>query len=135
MISHSTKGFGRIVPSLVRGTILCVQQYRDEDALPFEADTSFYRHSSVLKHGTRKGMCAEGVKKCENYVLICVSQWMFPDTASFKGYIFECDGSDMNSKMEEYAQLDLMLFLPHHHVGDLKINGTAKFPYLLKLRG
>ena len=88
--------------------------YRDEDALPFVSDTGHYQHPSALKRGARKGSCSEGVKeRKDNPVLIRVSQWMFPDTASFKCNIFECTDSEMNSKMEEYAQLVLTLFLPH----------------------
>ena len=108
--------------------------YREKEAVPFLADTGFYQHPSVLKRGGRNGTCAEGVKERADSVLIRVSQWMFPDTASFKCNIFECDESQMNSKMEEYAQLVLTLFLPHRHIGDLKPAGSSKYPYVMKLR-
>ena len=103
------------------------------ECYPFESDTGHSKHPSVLKSGKRKGQCSQGVKDQEEPVLIRVSQWMFPDTAAFKGNIFECDETGMNSHMEQYAQLVLTLFLPHRHVGDLQAVNTDKFPYLLKL--
>ena len=107
---------------------------KNEDIIPFLADTGHYRHPSARKRGKTKGKCAQGLIEREEYGLLRVSQWMFPDTASFKGNILFCAPEDINSKMEEYAQLVLSLFLPHRHEGELKSVGDTRFPYVYKLR-
>ena len=100
---------------------------------PFEPNTGHYKHPSVLKSGPRKHKCAKGLQLRDCPVLPKVSQWMFPDTADFKGDIRTCDETMMNSKMETYAQLVLSLFLPHRCADDLKAN-VEKFRYTHKLQ-
>ena len=114
---------------------ICHVGKKDDEVLRFQPDTGFYSHPSVLKGGKDRGKCSQGVRdRTDGHVLIRVSQWMFPDTASFKHNIFTCSPSQMNTAMEEYAQLVLTLFLPHRHVNDLKAVGVTRFPYLEKLR-
>ena len=120
--------------SFVEGFEVCTIGKKMNECFPFEADTGYYKHPSILKSGKRKGQCSQGVRDREDPVLIRVSQWMFPDTATFKENIFECNESAMNQHMEQYAQLVLTLFYPHRHVGDLQAPNAGRFPYLFKLR-
>ena len=111
-----------------------VTKRNEDEILAFTPDTGFYQHPSVLKSGRRKGLCGQGLICRQEVGFMRVCQWMFPDTASFKANIVDCPESEMNNKMEEYAQLVLTLFLPHRHAGDLKVSWATPFPYVHKLQ-
>ena len=101
-------------------TTACVTKKNADKVLPFIGDTGHCVHPSCVKRGSRKGQCAQGAIEQENPAFIRVSQWMFPDTATFKANLLECPSDKINTKMEECSQLVLALFFPHRHVGDLK---------------
>lgn len=106
----------------------------ENPVIPCEADTGYYIHPSVIKSGKRKGKCSQGAALREKPVLIRVSQWMFPDTASFKANFLTCEPFEFVRKMEEYALLVLSLFMPHRSCHDLKAVGATSYPHLHKIR-
>ena len=96
-------------------------------------DTGFYQHPSVTKVGRYKGQCKQGVEVRAEFGYCSVSQWSFPDTATFGDDILTCDVSNMNKKMELYAQHVLTLFYPHRSAGDLQVS-DVRYPYVMKMR-
>ena len=104
----------------------------NEEIYPYQASTDHYQHPSVFQSGDRQGTCARGAKERAVPVLFRVSQWMFPDTASFGCNIFTCEENQFNNSMDQYAQLVLTLFYPHRCSKDLR-RGKS-FSYLRKLR-
>jgi len=106
----------------------------DDEVFPYMAETSMFKHPSVVGSGKNKGQCAQGSKLRDDIRLGRVSQWMFPDTAEFKADMFTCSRSEFNHSMEKYAQLVLALCLPHRSRDDLVTVGENEYPYLMKLR-
>ena len=106
----------------------------DEYVYPFQPKCGPYTHPSIIKTGKRKGTCGEGNKYREENGYCKVPQWLFPDTASFRGNCLECPVEDFQNSMEVHAQLVLCLFLPHRKKEDLCLQDGAPFPYLRKLR-
>lgn len=104
----------------------------DNEVLPYLPDTGFFQHPSVLCSGINKGKCKQGVGVRELRGHIKLAQWMFPDTADFKGSIIDCHDSVINNKMEVYSQVVMTLLLSHRSSEDLQIPGNR--PYTMKLR-
>lgn len=104
----------------------------DNEVMPYVADTGYFKHPSVYASGSQKGKCKQGVgvRLLRGYIKL--AQWMFPDTADFKGSIIDCEPSSINSKMEVYAQVVMTLLCPHRSKADLQVTGNR--PYAMKLR-
>ena len=66
--------------------------------------------------------------------LIKVMQWMFPDTALFKGNIFDPLLIAFSNTLAVYAQHVLALFYPHRRQSDIIVDDGASFPHIQKLR-
>ena len=99
----------------------------------FISDTGYFKHPSAtgnMARGTR-----QGVSKRPKALFIKVNQWIFPDSAAFKGNILTCDVSEINSAMEQYAQWMLLLLHSYRSMQDLSPDMCdSKFPFVLKLR-
>ena len=119
------------VPKKATGTKK--KKRKTNPVLPMRPDTGHYAHPSVVKRGKNKGTCSQGFKEREERVYARISQWMFPDTADFKGDIRTAAPNDLNSKMEVYAQLVLCLFMPHRSRDDITVAGSP-FPCTEKLQ-
>ena len=99
------------------------RDFDPDEVFPFEAETVAFQHPSVLKCGSRKGKCSQGLQLRDAPILMRVSQWMFPDTAEFKADMLVCDPTAFARWMEEYAQLILCLFVPHRCKEDIMAEG------------
>ena len=93
----------------------------------FQADTCFFKHPSF---NTKTQKFNQWVVARDEPSYIKVSQWAFPDAASFKGDILTCQQSEFNGKMETYARLVLTLFLPFRKGDDLRSQLHTSFPSL-----
>ena len=96
------------------------------DVLPF-TNTPDYEHPSYINNRMR-----QGVKEREEPKLIKVFQGMFPDSAQFDGNIFDMS-VQTNDKMEEYAFLVLMLFMPFRSLKDFSSPSHNNVDYRAKL--
>ena len=110
------------------------RDFDPDEVFPFEAETVAFQHPSVLKRGSRKGKCSQGLQLRDAPALMRVSQWMFPDTAEFKADMLVCDPTAFTRRMEECAQLVLCLFVPHRCKEDLMAEGGVQFPHITKLQ-
>ena len=111
----------------------CGKKSKDEDVLPFIADTGFYKHPSAIREGQNKGKCRQGIQVKAEPGLCKICQWLFPDTAYFGGDIMTCDLQTLNIQMETYAELVLTLFFPHCSGDDLKVHHNTCYPFVMKL--
>lgn len=92
-----------------------------------EEDTGHYQHPSAYT-----GTVHKTVKQADESRLLKVSQWEFPDTATFQGDMLSRN-TPPNEAMDKYARLVLILFLPFRCAEDLKA-GTGEFAHVAKLR-
>jgi hypothetical protein len=106
----------------------------DDKVFPFQPDTGYFQHPSVQSKGWLIGQCSRASKLRDVRALAQVSQWMFPDTASFGCDILSCSESEMTSTMESYAELVLCLLYPHWHRGDLMSKNCTAFFFVHKLQ-
>ena len=113
---------------------LKTEEEEDVEIYPFKPESNVYRHPSVFKRGPRKGRCSRGSVPREDDVYFRVSQWMFPDTASFKDNIITCHPQKFCRAMEVYAEVVLTLFLPHRRAADLHMPDEQPFKYVRKFR-
>ncbi len=105
----------------------------EDGVVPFIADTGFFKHPSRLE-SIQDGECRQGIMERMEPVRAKVTQWQFPDTATFNGNILECEESEINGAMEGYAEFVLTLLLPHRHGRELKMDDDKRFPYARKFR-
>jgi hypothetical protein len=103
----------------------------------FIADTGFFKHPSAKKEKDDSiSECRQGVvRRVLGPLNIQVSQWIFPDTATFQGNILTCTEQHINEEMEDYAFSVLALFYPYRsHEDLLPVIQTSIHPYVKKLR-
>ena len=116
-----------------------VQYYKQGSAkekdLRYINDTGYFRHPSAKKVGRILKPSVQGCYERDTPLLIRVSQWQFPDTATFKGNILTCPNSDITDTMEQYAELVLLLYYPYRSSADLRpLQSTGFRPFTMKLR-
>ena len=103
------------------------------DDYHFVQDTGHYKHPCFHK---KSGRANQIVKARMQPILVKVSQWSFPDTATFKDNIETCPLSKMTNDMERYARQVLTLLMPHRSAEDFKPfdQSVTTFPYTRKLQ-
>ena len=117
------------VSSFFEEYVVCRNVESEEELFPFIGDTGNFEHPSKSKDGQK---VIQAVKPAKKNKLAKVTQWQFPDTAKFEGNILKCKLDDINSAMEEYARLVMILFYPHRCEADLRL-GTHR-PFTRKFR-
>ena len=103
-------------------------QNPDDDVMPFQS-TKHFNHPSMKNGRIRQGVCKREELEIELTLIELVQYW-FPDTAQFKGSIFD-SATKITTETEKYAQHVLALFHPYRCKQDLLgADGT----YTTKLR-
>jgi hypothetical protein len=96
--------------------------------LEFQKDMGFFKHPGWRNVATRTEhteCCAQAMEKRVELVLVHVSQWIFPNTATFKGNILTCQDDDITGSMEKWSSLVLTLFHPFWSESDLCVAGQS----------
>ena len=92
----------------------------DAEVLPFENNDHFQHPSYKVK----QDRMAQGVRRRELSAILKLHQWYFPDAAQFEASILD-ETTTITPKIEEYARLVLLLFLPFRKDDDLRQNGSC----------
>ena len=102
--------------------------------IPFLAKSGEFHHPSVDKSKSGKLRVRQGLVKREDKCYARICQWQFPDTATFKSDMLSCSEAQMNSQMEKYAELVLVLFMPLRNIQDLQPSHQGTHPFVRKLQ-
>jgi hypothetical protein len=107
----------------------------DGDYYKFEKDMGHFKHPgwTKLDSGKDRQHCMQAMVPREVPVLGCVSQWPFPNAASFKVNLFTCRKDEITESMDMYAYLVMVLFYPFCCSADLMATTAGIQSYALRL--